>query len=126
MTDSTPGAKRWFFPDGYLPEPDDSPVGPSHETISIMNTSEEKATVQVTVYFEEQEPIEGIELEVGARRDLHVRLDQFEKYGGIEIPRGTPYGLQISSNIEVICQLSRMDTRSGSLSLFTTAGYHEE
>lgn len=125
MTESTSGAKKWFFPDGYLPEPDDSPVAPSHETVSILNPSDEKATVEVTVYFEDRDPITGVEVEVEANRDVHVRLDQFKKYSGVEIPKETPYGLEISSDVSVICQLSRMDTRNDNLSLFTTMGYWE-
>lgn len=126
MTENSSGAKKWFFPDGYLPEPDESPVAPSHETVSILNPSDEKATVDVTVYFEDREPIAGVEVEVEAKRDVHVRLDQFKKYSGEEIPRETPYGLGITSNVDVICQLSRMDTRNDNLSLFTTMGYWEQ
>lgn len=125
MTESSSGAKKWFFPDGYLPEPDDSPVAPSHETISIMNPSEEKATIEVTVYFEDREPIEDVKLEVGGQRDMHFRLDRFEQYTGIELPKETPYGLRLISDVKVICQLSRMDTRNHNLSLFTTSGYWE-
>jgi len=126
MTESSSGAKKWFFPDGYLPEPDDSPIAPSHETVSIMNLAENKATVEVTVFFEDREPIEGVELEVEGRRDVHVRLDRFQEYSGVEIPKETPYGLELVSDVKVVCQLSRMDTRDDNLSLFTTIGYWEE
>jgi len=126
MTNTSAGAKKWFFPDGYLPEPDESPIAPSHETISIMNPSEEKANVEITVYFEDREPIKDVELEIEGERDIHVRLDLFEQYGGVELPRETPYGLRIVSDVKVICQLSRMDTRNDNLSLFATTGYWEE
>lgn len=126
MTESSSGAKKWFFPDGYLPEPDDSPIAPSHETVSIMNPSESKATVEVTVFFEDREPIEDVELEVEGRRDVHVRLDRFQEYSGVAIPKETPYGLELVSDVKVVCQLSRMDTRDDNLSLFTTTGYWEE
>jgi len=125
MTESSSGAKEWFLPDGYLPEPDDSPIAPSHETVSSMNPSENEATVEVTVFFEDREPIENVELEVEGRRDVHVRLDRFQEYSGVKIPKETPYGLRLVSNVKVVCQLSRMDTRNGNLSLFTTTGYWE-
>ena len=119
------GAKSWFFPDGYLPEPGDSSIAPSHETISILNPSRKPATVEITVYFEDREPLEEVKVEVGARRDVHVRLDRFEEYSGVELPRETPYGLEVESDEKVVCQLSRMDTRGDNLSLFTTTGYWE-
>lgn len=126
MTEKSSGAKKWFFPDGYLPEPDDSPIAPSHETVSIMNPTGEEATVEITIFFEDREPIEGVELEVGSKRDIHVRLDRFEQYSGVELPKETPYGLRLASDVKVICQLSRMDTRNDNLSLFTTTGYWED
>ncbi len=125
MTENSFGAKKWFFPDGYLPEPEDSPVGPSHESVCILNPSKKKAIVEVTIYFEAEDPIEDVQLEVGPNRDMHFRLDRFKEYSGVDLPTNTPYGLQIISNVNVICQLSRMDTRDDNLSLFTTTGYWE-
>lgn len=126
MVGNSFGKKKWFFPDGYLPDPEENPVGPSHESVCILNPSERKATVDVTIYFEDQDPIEDVRLEIGSHRDIHFRLDRFEEYSGVALPTNTPYGLQIISNVNVICQLSRMDTRNDNLSLFTTTGYWED
>lgn len=119
MVSNSFGKKKWFFPDGYLPEP-------GHETVCILNPSERKATVDVTIYFEDQEPIKDVRLEIGSHRVIHFRLDRFKEYSGVALPTNTPYGLQIISNMNVICQLSRMDTRNDNLSLFTTMGYWED
>lgn len=119
------GAKNWFFPDCYLPEVDEAAVAPSHETISILNPSEESVRLEVAIYFEDRQPIEGLEIEVDGKRDIHVRLDQFEEYTGVEIPRETPYGLAITGEGKVICQHSRLDARNDNLSLFTSMGYRE-
>lgn len=125
MVEDSGGARRWFFPDGYLPEPDNSPVASSHEAVCVINPTESEARLKFTVFFEDQAPIEDVEVKVGPRRNLHIRLDRFEEYTGVEIPTETPYGLKINSNVKVICQLSRMDTRGDNLSLFTTTGYWE-
>jgi len=126
MSEDNFGATKWFFPDGYLPQPDEGPIEPSHEAICVMNPSAKEAKIELTIYFEDREPIEDISLRVGAKRDVHFRLDRLDDYADLQLPKETPYGLQLISDVKVICQLSRMDTRNGNLALFTTGGYWED
>ncbi len=116
------GARVWYFPDGYLPPPGPGPLE-GHESLCILNPNEEEARIRLEVFFADRPPLEGIELRVGGKRDVHVRLDRPEELGGITIPREVPYGLRLVSDRPIVAQLSRMDTRQSNLALFTSLGY---
>lgn len=116
------GARVWLIPDGFLPQ-ESSGALESHEAICILNTSLEEAQVQVSVYFENREPITGIDVFVPAERTRHVHLERPEQVGGATIPRGVPYALRLESNVPVTVQHSRMDTSQEALTLMTTMAY---
>lgn len=66
------GRTMWMIPDGYIP-PDSSGSLESHESICVLNTGSEDAHLVMTIYFEDREPLEGIEAVIPARRTRHVR-----------------------------------------------------
>src|SRR5215212_6244695 len=112
------GARVWLVPDGFIPE-ESSGSQESHEAICVLNTSEE-AGLSISFYFEEREPIRGVEVVVPPERTLHLRIDRLE---GVEIPRGVPYAVRVASSIPVVVQCSRMDTTQPALSLMTAVAY---
>ena len=61
---------------------------------------------------------------LAARRTWHVRLDDPESLGGVELPRDVPYAYTVESDVPVVLQHSRLDTSAG-YSLFTTMAYGE-
>jgi hypothetical protein len=114
------GKRRWFVPDAYLPvEP------PSHESACLLNAGERDAVVRFTFFFEDRDPVGPIELTLGARRTWHVRLDDREVIGGVELPRGVPYAYAVESDVPVVLQHSRLDTSAGGYTLFTTIAHGE-
>src|SRR5690349_21336744 len=121
MTDShAAGRTRWFFPDCYLPS-DDPAKGDlvSHESCCILNVGPEDANCSLTLYFEDREPISGVDLTVPARRCIHVRFDRLESISGVSVPRDVPYGLSVVSDTKVVVQHSRLDTRGGGIAYMT-------
>ena len=118
------GAKVWLVPDGYVPE-ESSGGQESHEAICVLNTSREEAHLLVSFYFEDREPVKGVEVVVPPERTRHVRTDRPEQLGGAEIPRGVPYAVRVESDVPVTVQHSRMDTTQAALSLMTTLAYPE-
>lgn len=126
-SDRTPGHRRWFFPDCYLP--DDSPDKGSfvsHESCCILNVGAQDARCLLTLYFEDRDPVRDIEVTVGAERCWHVRFDRLESIAGVRIPRDVPYGLGVESDQKVIVQLSRLDSRRADLAYMTVMGYAED
>ncbi|MFW6007298.1 MAG: sensory rhodopsin transducer [Bacillota bacterium] len=117
--DSIPGKKRWIIPDGFLPEKSNGDFV-SHEAICVLNLGEEKASIEITVYFEDREPMENFQAECEPRRTHHIRLDKIKNDQGQKIPRGVPYALDIKSDRSLVAQHSRMDTSQKELGLMST------
>jgi len=113
------GAKRWYFPDGFLPK-GKSGERVSHESLCVMNLSKIPAKVRMTILFDDMEPI-TYELEIPSMRDLHIRLDKLEP----SLPREKPYGIFVESSVEIVAQLSRLDVSEDHYTLMTTVGYSE-
>ena len=116
------GKKNWFIPDCYLPEVSNGNFV-SHESICVLNTSENDAEIKLTLYFEDREPVLGFASYCNARRTHHIRLDKIRDDKGNKIPLGVPYAIMVESNVEIICQYSRLDTTQKELALMTTIAY---
>lgn len=122
----TPGHKKWFIPDGYLPEDDPAKGGLiTHESCCILNTNTIEANCSLTLYFEEGEPVRNIRLTVEPERCWHVRFDYLEKFTGVAIPRNKAYGLALTSDQNVVVQHTRFDSRSG-YAYLSVVGYFED
>jgi hypothetical protein len=113
------GAKVWLVPDGFIPE-ESSGSQESHEAICVLNTSGEEARLSITFYFEDREPIKGVEVVVPAERTRHIRTDRLEE---VEVPRGVPYAARVESSVPVTVQCSRMDTTQAALSLMSAMAH---
>ena len=116
------GKKQWLVPDGYM---NDTKNGDfvSHEAVCVLNLSGENAKINITVYFEDKEPISGFTAECPTNRTNHIRLDKIENREGMKIPHGVSYALLIESNVPIVCQHSRMDVSQSEMTLMTTMAY---
>ncbi|MEC0128786.1 sensory rhodopsin transducer [Paenibacillus pabuli] len=115
------GHTYWVIPDGYIP-PDSSGTLESHESICVLNTGITDAQLQITIYFEDREPLEDIVAEVPARRTKHIRTASL-KSGDQRIPPGVPYAITVSSNVPVIIQYSRLDSTQPELALMSVMAF---
>ena len=114
------GSCEWFIPDCYWPEITTPGHYVSHEAICVLNTCAEDADIELTLYFEDAEPIEGFTAKCPARRTHHIRLDKLTDAAGRHIQMGKPYAVAIKSSVPVLCQYSRLDTTQVNMSLMTT------
>uniref|UniRef100_A0A7C3MMP4 Sensory rhodopsin transducer n=1 Tax=Dictyoglomus thermophilum TaxID=14 RepID=A0A7C3MMP4_DICTH len=112
------GAKIWLIPDAYLPGVGDVNL-PSHESTCILNVNDKPATVKFTFYFEDRDPIESKEIVVPAKRTWHVRLDRSEEILGVKLERDVPFAIKVESNVKIVVQHSRLDTRQPNLAYMT-------
>jgi hypothetical protein len=117
------GARRWFFPDGYLPELNAEGSLKSHEALMILNTGAKTAHIRLDIYFEDRDPARGVRFEVGGERVHCIHMDQPEQLNGVRIPALTQYALRIVSNRKVIVQFGRLDATQANLAYYTTMGY---
>jgi hypothetical protein len=116
------GKRRWAIAEGYIP---DGSHGPeelrSHETACILNANDADASVEIWVYFADRDPAGPYRVNVPARRTLHVRFDQLEDPESI--PRATEYASTIESDLPVVVQHTRLDSRQAENALMTTIAH---
>lgn len=119
------GRKTWAIAEGYIPSQsvENTREMVSHETACILNAGDTDARIELTVYFKNREPVGPYVIEVPARRTLHVRFNDLDKPA--PIPRDTDYASVLRSNVPIIVQHTRMDTRRAEIALMTTVAWSE-
>ncbi|HOD58348.1 MAG TPA: sensory rhodopsin transducer [Rectinema sp.] len=115
------GKKQWVYPDLELPPPGDFPLK-GHESLIILNMNDSDASIIITLYFTDKEPVSLPALTVKARRVRCLRLDKEEEIG-IQLPRETQYALRLNADVPVVAQYGRLDTRQQNMAFYTVMGY---
>lgn len=117
------GKMRWAIAEGYIP-PGSTGEGPtmtSHETACILNAGDQAANIAITVFFKDRDPAGPYRVEVPARRTLHLRFNDLSDPE--PIPVGTDYASVIESDVPVVVQHTRLDSRQAELALLSTIAY---
>lgn len=119
------GARRWAIAEGYIPAWSNGPAPEftSHETACILNAGERDAHVEITLYFKNRDPIGPYRVTVPARRTLHQRFNDLTDPE--PVPRGTEYASVIVSDVPIVVQHTRLDSRQAENALITTIAYAE-
>jgi hypothetical protein len=117
------GRKRWAIAEGYIPSEssftDRTLI--SHETACILNPGEQEANVSITIFFADREPIGPYRVSVPARRTLHLRFNDLKQPE--IVPRDTDYSSVFESDVPIIVQHTRLDSRSAEIALLSTMAY---
>jgi hypothetical protein len=119
----TIGTTDWVIAEGYIPGASTGPEPEmtSHETACILNAGDDDAHVSIIVYFQDREPVGPYEVTVPARRTRHVRFNELADPE--PVPRDTDYASTISSDVPVVVQHTRLDSRQAQLGLLSTMAY---
>ena len=119
------GRRRWAIAEGYIPEQSNGPAPEmtSHEAVCILNTGDKQANITLTVYYTDREPVGPYKIEVPARRTKHVRFNDL--IDPQPIPLGTEYAALTESDVNVIVQHTRLDSRQAENALMTTIAWSE-
>lgn len=117
------GRTTWAIAEGYIPggSTGPAPAMTSHEACCILNAGEKDAQIAITIFFEDRDPAGPFRFTVGARRTKHLRFNSFTDPA--EIPRDTPYSSLIESDVPVVVQHSRLDSRQAENALLSTIAY---
>jgi hypothetical protein len=117
------GCKRWAIAEGYIPgwSHGPEPQFTSHETVCLLNASDEDAHVAITIFFSDREPAGPYLVTVPARRVKHVRYNNLSEPE--PIPLDTDYASFIESDIPIIVQHTRLDSRQAENALLSTMAY---
>ena len=119
------GRKRWAIAEGYIPSESSysDRALTSHETACILNAGDRDAQVAITIFFANNEPVGPYRVTVPARRTLHLRFNDLEQPQ--PIPRDTDYASVFESDVPIIVQHTRLDSRRAEVSLLSTIAYAE-
>jgi hypothetical protein len=120
------GKKRWAIAEGYIPTWSHGPAPEmvSHETVCLLNASTRAAHVTLTLYFADREPAGPYEITVPAGRTRHVRFNELSVPE--PVPTGTDYASVIESDVPIVVQHTRLDSRQAENALMTTIAYSED
>jgi hypothetical protein len=119
------GRKRWAIAEGYIPGQSHGPEPQmtSHETACMLNTGDSDAHVTITLYFADREPAGPYQVTVPARRTKHLRFNDLTDPA--PVPRDTEYASVIESDVPIVVQHSRLDSRQAENALLSTIAWSE-
>jgi hypothetical protein len=95
----------------------------SHETACLLNATENDAHVQITIYFSDRDPVGPYSVTVPARRTKHLRFNDLQHPE--PVPRGKDYASVIESDVPIVVQHTRLDSRQDANALLSTIAYSQ-
>jgi hypothetical protein len=120
------GRRRWAIAEGYIPagSTGPSPQMESHETVCILNAGDRDAHVTLTIYFRDRPPAGPYLVTVPASRTLHQRFNELRSPE--TIPKDTDYSCVIESDVPIVCQHTRLDSRQSENALLSTIAFADD
>jgi len=120
------GRRRWAIAEGYIPATSHGPAPDftSHETACMLNAGDRDAHIEIMIYFDDRDPVGPYRLTVPARRTRHLRFNELKDPQ--EIPRAANYSSVITSDVPIVVQHTRLDSRSAELALLSTIAFAAE
>lgn len=117
------GSKRWAIPEGYIPPYSHgaAPQLTSHETVCILNAGDTDAQVRITIFYSDREAVGPYRITVPARRTRHVRFNNLDDPE--PIPKDTDFASVIESDVPIVVQHTRLDSRQAETALLTTIAF---
>ncbi len=117
------GKKIWAIAEGYIPSGSTGPAPQmtSHETACILNTGVRAAKVELTIFFKDRDPAGPYRVEVPAQRTLHLRFNDLKDPE--PVPTDTDFASVIISDVPVVVQHTRLDSRQAENALLSTIAF---
>jgi hypothetical protein len=122
----TIGKRIWAIAEGYIPSDGDDGGDrrfASHETVCLLNAGDAPAHIALTLYFANRDPAGPYRVEVAPRRTRHLRFNDLDDPESV--PRETDYACTIESDVPIVVQHTRLDSRRAALALLSTIAFSE-
>ena len=119
------GRHTWVIAEGYIPAESTGPAPEmtSHETACILNPNDEPAQLKLMLYFADRDPVGPYRITVPPMRTLHLRFNNLEDPE--PVPRDTDYASVFQSNVPVVIQHTRLDSRQPAHALLSTIAWSD-
>jgi hypothetical protein len=117
------GKKRWAIAEGWIPPTSHGPepAMTSHETACLLNTNDKDAHVEIMIYFRDRHPAGPYKVTVPAQRTFHLRFNNLKDPE--RIPHATDYASTIESDVPIVVQHTRLDSRQADNALLSTIAF---
>jgi hypothetical protein len=117
------GRTRWAIAEGYIPSSSHGPAPQmtSHETVCLLNASDQDAHIRLVVFYTDREPVGPYVITVPARRTRHVRFNDLTDPE--VIPHDTDFASVIESDVPIVVQHTRLDSRQAENALLSTIAF---
>lgn len=119
----TYGKIDWAFSGGRVPMKSNGkePNFISHDKIAVLNTSEEDALVEITIFSEDEPPVGTYRVKVDARRLRKIRFNDLIDPLPIRLEKN--YSCLIQTDVPVVVQFSRVNTGKGANAEMSTMAF---
>lgn len=109
--------------EGYIPgqSTGEGRAFESPETACLLNAGEQVAHVEITRYFADREPARSYRVTVPDRRTTHLRFNDLQDPA--PVTRDTDYASVIRSDVPIVVQHTRLDSRKAELALISTIAF---
>lgn len=117
------GSTVWVIADGYIPpgSTGSDPAMTSHDSACILNAGDRDASVEIVAYFTDRPPVGPYRLRVPAQRAFHQRINDLDEPA--RIPPGADYSLVIRSDVPIVVQHTRLDSRQEANAIMSTIAF---
>ena len=117
------GGTTWVIGDGYIPKWSNGPEPEmtSHESFSVLNAGDRAAHLRVMIFYTDREPGGPYQIDVEARRTRHVRFNDLKDPEPVHL--GVEYAAVIESDVPVVVQHTRLDSRQAENAVFSTIAF---
>jgi hypothetical protein len=110
------GRKRWAIPGGRIP----FAMG-SYDVLRLLNAGRKPAEVEITIVYEECDPIGPYRVRVEARRLRHVRINDLIDPLPVTLEKN--YSIAVRSDRPVVVQFTRRDSSAAANAITGTIAY---
>ena len=119
----TLGRKRWAIAEGFIPSRSTGPHPQmtSHETACLLNAGSQDAHVAITIFYSDRPPVGPYRLLVPAQRTQHLLFNHLTDPA--PIPRDTDFASVIESDVPIVVQHTRLDSRQAENALLSTIAF---
>ena len=118
------GRRRWVIAEGFIPSRSMANADRallSHEAFCVLNAGDADAHVTLMLFFTDREPAGPYRVCVGARRTSHLRFNELDDPE--RVPLDTDYASVIESDVPIVVQHTRLDSRSAEIALMSTVAW---
>jgi len=106
------GRTRWAISAGHAPSRShgDEPAFGSRDQLALLNAGDALANVRLTVHYADRTPVGPFRLGIAPRRLRVIRVNDLIFPEAVLLDR--PYGLVLESDVPIVLQFTRQDTRA--------------